>query len=206
VPCRERQPAGFPATSANTTSDPQGTDPAGATGDRSVTVDLLQGEQILYRGQPSPRSSVAFFARWGTLALVPGVLATVLAANGWPTVLSLGDWWVITIVLLVLVIIRNTVVRHSMRFMVTSQRIIVRRGILSRTEQTTALVRVQNITVRQTVVQRMLGIGDVEFDTAGGDPHDADFRFVGITGPQDVVRTVDFRTHAQHQDAWTGGL
>ncbi len=169
-------------------------------------MELLQGEQILYRGQPSPRSSIAFFARWGTLALIPGVLATILAANGWPTLLSVGDWWVITIVLLVLVIIRNTVVRHSMRFMVTSQRIIVRRGILSRTEQTTALGRVQNITVRQTIVQRLLGVGDVEFDTAGGDPRDADFRFVGITGAQDVVRTVDFRAHAAHQDAWSHGL
>ncbi len=206
MPCRERASAGFPAAPANISSDRHRTDSAGASGDRSMTVELLQGEQILYRGQPSPRSSIAFFARWGTLALVPGVLATIIAANGWPTVLSVGDWWVITIVLLVLVIIRNTVVRHSMRFMVTTQRIIVRRGILSRTEQTTALARVQNITVRQTVVQRLLGVGDVEFDTAGGDPRDADFRFVGITGAHDVVRTVDFRAHAQHQDAWNPSL
>lgn len=174
-------------------------------------MELLRGEQVLYSGQPSPRASIAFFARWGTLALVPGILASVLAANGWPTLLSLGDWWVISAVLVVMVIIRNTVVRRSMRFMVTTQRIIVRRGILSRTAQTTALARVQNITVRQTIGQRMLGVGDVEFDTAGGDPHDADFRFVGVADPNHVVRTVDFGTRDMapdpyRQDLWNSGL
>lgn len=169
-------------------------------------MELLRGEQVIWRGQPSPRSSVAFFARWGTLSLVPGVLATVLSAKGAPTVLSLGDWWVISLVLVVLVAIRNVVVRHSMRFTVTNLRIIVRHGMLSRTEQTTAIARIQNITTRQTVVQRMLGIGDVEFDTAGGDPVEADFRFVGIANPGEVVRRIDDDVHQVHRDVWAAGL
>jgi uncharacterized membrane protein YdbT with pleckstrin-like domain len=174
-------------------------------------VDLLAGEVVLYAGQPSPRSSIAFFARWGTLALLPGILASVAAVNGVPTVLSLGDWWVISLVLLVLVIIRNTVVRRSMRFTVTNQRIIVRRGILSRTEQTTALGRVQNITVRRTIAQRLVGVGDVEFDTAGGDQRDADFRFVGVADPASVVRTVDLGSRPAHEayadrDLWSDDL
>ena len=112
--------------------------------------------------------------------------------KGAPTGLSVGDWWVISIVLVVLVIIRNTLVRHSMRFTVTNLRIVVRRGILARVEQTTAIARIQNITTRQTVVQRMLGVGDVEFDTAGGDLAAADLRFVGIADPHDVVRRIDY--------------
>ena len=110
----------------------------------------------------------------------------------------------ITIVLLVLVIIRNAVVRHSMRFMVTTQRIIVRHGILSRTEQTTAIAR-SRTSPSARPRPALLGIGDVEFDTAGGDPHDADFRFVGITGPHDVMRPWLPRA-CQHQDAWNPGL
>jgi len=149
---------------------------------------------------------VAFFARWGTLSLLPAVLATVLWANGGPTGLSIGDWWVISIVLVVLVIIRNTVVRHSMRFTVTNQRIIVRRGILSRTEQATAIARIQNITTRQTVLQRLFGIGDVEFDTAGGDLADADFRFVGIADPHEVVRRIDLDVRDYHRDNWASDL
>jgi uncharacterized membrane protein YdbT with pleckstrin-like domain len=169
-------------------------------------VELLQGEQVIWRGQPSPRSSVGFLARWGTLSLVPAVLATVLWAKGAPTGLSVGDWWVISIVLVVLVITRNTLVRHSMRFTVTNLRIIVRHGILARVEQTTAIARIQNITTRQSVVQRMLGVGDVEFDTAGGDLADADFRFIGIANPDEVVRRIDYDGHDARRDAWATGL
>jgi uncharacterized membrane protein YdbT with pleckstrin-like domain len=169
-------------------------------------VELLRDEQVVWRGQPSPRSSVAFFARWGTLSLLPAVLATVLWSNGSPTGLSIGDWWVISIVLVVMVIIRNTVVRHSMRFTVTNQRIIVRHGILSRTEQTTAIARIQNITTRQTILQRLFGIGDVEFDTAGGDVAEADFRFIGIAHPHEVVRRIDDDVRDARRDDWAAGL
>jgi membrane protein YdbS with pleckstrin-like domain len=177
-----------------------------AVGPWSIDVDLLQGERIVYQGQPSARASAAFFARWGTLGLLPGIVASVMAANGIATGLSLVDWWVVSLVLVVLVIIRNAIVRHSMRFTVTNQRIMVRHGILARTEQTAAIARVQNITTRQTIVQRMLNVGDVEFDTAGGDLRDADFRFVGVIDPQSVVRTVDLDARHAHHDAWATGL
>ena len=165
-------------------------------------MELLQGEQVIWRGQPSPRSSVAFFARWGTLSLVPAVVATMLWDKGAPTGFSAGDWWVISIVLVVLVIIRNTLVRHSMRFTVTNLRIVVRRGILSRVEQTTAIARIQNITVRQTFLQRLLGVGDVEFDTAGRDWSDAELRFVGVGGPRGVVDRVRLADHDHPDDPW----
>jgi len=169
-------------------------------------VELLRGEQVIWRGQPSPRSSVAFFARWGTLSLVPAVAATMLWDKGAPTGLSVGDWWVISIVLVVLVIIRNTLVRHSLRFTVTNLRIVVRRGIISRVEQTTAIARIQNITTRQSIVQRLLGIGDVEFDTAGGDLAEADFRFAGVANPGEIVRRIDYDLRETHRDAWATGL
>jgi uncharacterized membrane protein YdbT with pleckstrin-like domain len=165
-------------------------------------VDLLEGEQVTWRGQPSPRSSVAYFARWGTLSLVPAVAATILWAKGAPTGVSAGDWWVVSIVLLVLVIIRNTLVRHSMRFTVTNLRVIVRHGILARVEQTTAIARIQNITVRQTLLQRLLGVGDVEFDTAGRDWSDAELRFVGVGGPRGVVDRVRYAGHDRQRDLW----
>ena len=165
-------------------------------------MELLRGEQVIWRGQPSPRASLAFFARWGTLSLVPAVAATVLWAKGMPTGLSVGDWWVVSIVLVVLVVIRNTLVRHSMRFTVTNLRIIVRHGIVARVEQTAAIGRIQNVTTRQTVVQRMLGIGDVEFDTAGGDWGQADFRFLGIADPNGVVRRIECDVPDRGRQPW----
>ena len=56
------------------------TAPAG-TG-RFRCVELLEGETVLWRGRPSWRSMVAFYIKWGLLALVPGVLAQIISSAG----------------------------------------------------------------------------------------------------------------------------
>ena len=55
--------------------------------------------------------------------------------------------------------------------MVTNRRLHIKRGIVSRTIQETRLERVQNVNYTQSVTQRMLQIGDVDFDTAAGDDY-----------------------------------
>jgi hypothetical protein len=39
------------------------------------------------------------------------------------------------------------------------------------------------------VIDRVLGVGTVDFDTAGSD--DAEFKFFWVNGPEQVVRAVD---------------
>ena len=67
------------------------------------------------------------------------------------------------------------------------------------TIQETRLERVQNVNYRQRLLQRILQIGDVDFDTAAGD--DYNFIFVGVANPADVVQQVDQATHASHRRA-----
>ena len=50
----------------------------------------------------------------------------------------------------------------------------------------------QNVNYTQSVLQRMLQIGDVDFDTAAGD--DYNFIFDGVADPADVVHMVDQAT------------
>jgi membrane protein YdbS with pleckstrin-like domain len=142
-------------------------------------VDLLRDEQIIYQGRPSPRASIGFFVRWGILGLMPAAVATYLWTRNDSTWLSLADWWGISALLIVALIIRNAAYRRSFRFTVTSQRIVIRSGIVARTEHATTISRIQNVTIRQSILQRLLGIGDVEFDTAGGDLNEADFALWG---------------------------
>ncbi|HVD40508.1 MAG TPA: PH domain-containing protein, partial [Solirubrobacterales bacterium] len=70
----------------------------------------------------------------------------------------------------------------------------IKRGIVSRTIQETRLERVQNVNYHQSVVQRMLQVGDVDFDTAAGD--DYNFVFAGVDEPADVVHMVDEATRS----------
>ncbi|MCB0882985.1 MAG: PH domain-containing protein [Thermoleophilia bacterium] len=150
-------------------------------------MELHHNEQVLYAGRPSPRSSIGFYLTWGVLALLPGVLASVLDASGVSTGLSVWTWWLITLVLVLAVVVRDLIRRYAVSYQVTTERIHIRRGILSRAEQSTDIDRVQNVNTRQTFLDRALGVGSVDFDTAGTNAADAAFQFDGIAHPAQVV-------------------
>ena len=64
--------------------------------------------------------------------------------------------------------------------------------------QQTRIDRVQNVNTDQSLRERILRVGTVDFDTAGSD--DSEFRFVGIADPAMVVAAVD---RAQREAATT---
>ena len=79
--------------------------------------------------------------------------------------------------------------RTATDYMVSTQRLYIRRGILSKKVQQTRIDRVQNVNTDQRLRDRILRVGTVDFDTAGTD--DSDFTFRGIANPDDVVSAVD---------------
>ncbi len=153
-------------------------------------MDLHQNESLLYRGRPSPKSSLAFFLRWGLLALLPGIVASALAAADVGTGLPVYQWWLITLLLVLLVVVRDAIRRVSVQYTVTTERIHVRRGLLSRAEQSTDIDRVQNVNTSQSLLERTLNIGTVDFDTAGTNVAQADFKFMGVSDPRGLVQRV----------------
>ena len=84
--------------------------------------------------------------------------------------------------------------RIATNYTITNRRLNIKRGIVSRTIQETRLERVQNVNYSQSVVQRMLQIGNVDFDTAAGD--DYTFIFEGVAEPAEVVERVDQATRS----------
>ena len=79
--------------------------------------------------------------------------------------------------------------RMSTTYLVSTQRLYIRRGMLSKRMQQTRIDRVQNVNTEQSLRERLLRVGTVDFDTAGTD--DSEFRFVGIANPAEVVSAVD---------------
>jgi uncharacterized membrane protein YdbT with pleckstrin-like domain len=55
--------------------------------------------------------------------------------------------------------------------------------------QQTRLERVQNVNTSQSLIERVLRVGTVDFDTAGTD--DSDFVFDGVANPSQVVDAVE---------------
>jgi uncharacterized membrane protein YdbT with pleckstrin-like domain len=148
-------------------------------------MQLLDGEEIVWTGRPSWRSMLAFYVKWGLLALVPGVVgqivASVSSADGYR-----WELWLITVVLLLVVLLAGWLKRIDTHYTVTNQRINIRHGILSRADHATSYERLQNVKTYQSLLERMLGVGLVDFDTAAGD--DFDFKFVGINDPAGLAR------------------
>ena len=153
---------------------------------------LQPGEQVLYEGHPSWRSILALYlkglAATALLCLVVALVTRYITGDD-------VDSGLVTIVALVgvaLTILIGFVKRVATSYTITNRRLHIKRGIVSRTIQETRLERVQNVNYHQTVLQRLLQVGDVDFDTAAGD--DYNFVFAGVAEPADVVHMVDEAT------------
>jgi uncharacterized membrane protein YdbT with pleckstrin-like domain len=153
-------------------------------------MDLHPGERIVFEGHPSWRSALGFHVVGFAAAVAAGVLAGVVAGT------TVGVLVVVAVLALVLLI---AVVRQlATHYVVTDQRLRIRRGILAKRVQQTRIERVQNVNTEQSLLQRMLRIGTVDFDTAGTD--DSDFTFSGIADPAAVVAAVDRAQRAASAD------
>ena len=131
---------------------------------------------------------LAFYVRGVILAVLTGIVAGIVTriASG-----AVGVAWVAVAVLVVFVIMLawGLARRLATTYTITSRRLTIHVGLLSRELHETRLERVQNVRSRQRVLERLLGIGTVDFDTAAGAAYDFSFR--GVDDPAWIVRTVD---------------
>jgi uncharacterized membrane protein YdbT with pleckstrin-like domain len=161
-----------------------------------VALELHPNEHVIFDGHPSWRGTLSFYAR-GLLgaAVAAGVAALVtVAGSGF----SSGTTILVFVVLAAIVILVGFLYRMTTTYTITNQRLTIRRGILSRHLQQTRVERVQNVNVDQSVIDRIVRVGQVDFDTAGAD--DSDFTFRGVASPDSVVRAVD-EAHREREAA-----
>jgi uncharacterized membrane protein YdbT with pleckstrin-like domain len=133
-------------------------------------LNLSPGERVIFQGHPSWRALLGFYLKGILVAAILGALFKLLT------------------------VVVGFVRRMATTYTITDRRLNIKRGIVSREIQETRLERVQNVNYRQSVYQRIMQIGDVDFDTAASD--DYDFVFAGVAGPGEVVDRVDRATGA----------
>jgi uncharacterized membrane protein YdbT with pleckstrin-like domain len=156
-----------------------------------VAPTLHPGEKVIFEGHPSWRSILDFYLKGFLLtALVCLAVAGVTAVT---SDVSSGLVAIVAVVGVALTVLVGFIKRIATSYTITDHRLHIKRGIVSREVQETRLERVQNVNYRQGFFQRMLQIGDVDFDTAAGD--DYNFVFAGVAEPADVVHIVDQATH-----------
>jgi uncharacterized membrane protein YdbT with pleckstrin-like domain len=152
-------------------------------------MDLHPGEQIVFEGHPSWRGVMSFYLKGLAIALVVGAIVFFAASN------ALGI--VVFAAIMGLVVLAGLVKRMATRYVISTERLNIRTGILAKHVQQTSIDRVQNVNTEQTFFDRILRVGAVDFDTAGTD--DSDFTFRGVSDPAGIVAAVD-RARRLHRD------
>jgi uncharacterized membrane protein YdbT with pleckstrin-like domain len=150
-------------------------------------MDLHPGETVIYEGHPSWRSTFGFYVL-GVLVAAAAVAIGIVADKG-------GIGAAAGAAILVVVLIVGWLRRITTRYLITSRRLQIRRGILAKNVEETRVERLVDVTVRQSVFDRILQIGAVDFDNASAQQGDL-FRFSGVAQPERVVRAVD-QVHEQ---------
>ena len=148
-------------------------------------MDLQQGEKVIYEGHPSWRAILGFYLTGIAIAAVIGVIVALVESTG------LGI--LAAAIIIGLGVLAGLVKRIATTYTITDRRLNIKRGIVARKVQETRLQRVQNVNYSQSVYQRIMQIGDVDFDTAGTD--DSGFVFAGVAQPEQIVEKVDRETH-----------
>ena len=151
-------------------------------------MDLHPGERIVFDGHPSPRAALSFFA--------PTFLGIVVISVIVGLVASVGLAILVFVVLTALMVLAGVIRRAATDYVVSTQRLYIRQGILSKKIQQTRITRVQNVNTNQTLMDRIMRVGNIDFDTAGTD--DFEFAFVGIADPHGIAAKVD---HAAHEES-----
>jgi len=129
-----------------------------------MALQLMSKEQIVWQAHPHWLGQVGWYIRKSPWMLAPSVIAGAL---GW---LGLLNWLWASAVIVVAVGIWfgiGYLIRRTTRYTITTHRARKAWGVFSRQSDEARLVRIQNIAVDQSFIQRLFGLGHVDLDTAG---------------------------------------
>ena len=150
---------------------------------------MASDEHVLFAGHPSWRATLSFYLKGLLVTAVVVIIAALVGDAG--TAVAAG------VIVFGIVLVIGFLIRIGTTYTITNHRLHIKRGIISRRTQEARLERVQNVNTNQGVIERILQVGTVDFDTAG--TTDSDFSFRGVSQPERVVRAVDTaqREHAE---------
>ena len=157
---------------------------------------LVEGEELILDLRPHP------------VALALPILATlaVAAVGIWLMTLVDGPWvWVLlvaTALLLVVYPVRRLVDWLTSHFVVTSDRIIHRQGLIARSSMEIPLEAINDVRFSQGVIDRILGAGTLLIQSASESGRQ---EFSHIRKPEDVQKTIYHQGELNQTRMFRGG-
>lgn len=142
---------------------------------------MADKESTVLHFHPSWRGMFGWHLKW--LAAV--LLVWIISYFALPAL----DTAAIVLLSLLLLFGIGWLIRYNVSYIVTTQRIREGRGILSKHYESAFFEQITNTVVDQSLVERMLGVGSVAFDTAG---------------ERNVTSALAHRPGGEHFLAWWG--
>lgn len=141
---------------------------------------------------------LSFHIKWFAATLLVFLLLVVLRSIGVDLAYTLIGAILVAGVAITIAV--GWIQRFFTQYTITTKRLNIRSGILSKTESSTNVDRIQNITVKQSPVDRVMKVGSIDFDTAGDNASDR-FSFIGVNNPQDLRERI---MHARDDEKSSG--
>ena len=82
---------------------------------------------------------------------------------------------------------------YSFRYRIGRDRIVIRSGLLHKTVRDIAFTRIQNVTLHQGLLHRLMNVAEVRLETGGGEKEEGRMRVLGFAAAQQLQRTI--RSH-----------
>ncbi|GAA4712245.1 PH domain-containing protein [Pseudonocardia yuanmonensis] len=130
---------------------------------------LVEGERVVLHTRPHWKMLVLPVLVFLVVVAAASFLAALVGAQGWAPVA-----WVVLAVVAVVLVGRFTVLPfvrwRTTHFVVTTRRVLVREGVLSRSGMDIPMSRINTVQFRHTVAERMLGCGTLVIESASDEP------------------------------------
>jgi membrane protein YdbS with pleckstrin-like domain len=135
-----------------------------------------------------------------------GLAIIVILAGIWAYFEYEPDWpaWAPAILLIVLLPpVRMHLRRRLITLRLHDDHLTLETGFLSRTRRTVDMAKIQDVTVRQTLGQRLLGVGDLMLESAGESGRMA---VANLDSPRDIADVILESSKRSHGTGTSGGL
>lgn len=148
-------------------------------------------EQAIWRGRPAWRSFSGMWMIW--LVLCATALVSAYRRAGATSTLVTVVWLFVAGAGAAL-LVRELLIILGLRYRLTTQRLFIHRGILTRVTDQMELLRISDVRLRQGVIDRLVNTGDLEI--FGTDETDETVTLESILAPAEVAESLRLHVRA----------
>jgi len=136
-----------------------------------------------------------------------GLVVVVILAGIWAYFQYEQPNWPAWVPAILLILLLPPIRMHFKRRLITlrlhDEHLTLETGFLSRTRRTVDMAKIQDVTVRQSLGQRLLGVGDLMLESAG---ESGRITIANLDGPREIADEILASSKRSHGTGTHGGL